>query len=349
MIIKTKDSLDSALEALQALLDRPQLTRNRKELIEEEIRNIRAGEQGEKQAAYHIDFHLKDSKNYLVIHDLRLEHNGRVAQIDHLIINRFFEIILIESKNISTGIRANEAGEFEVKTRFGWRGMASPVEQSKRHGRVLLELAGDLDLLPKRLGFLIRPKLHHWIVVPPECHVAKKPQDATLIKTDLFDKQMDQWIDRGDWSLMKVCSCETITAFAQALVEQHRPFTMDFAAKFGLPPEGVPPETPPVAQVSPVPAETAQAPSPSREEPCCESCGASLEPKVVQFCRLNRARLNGKLLCRTCQGQSRPATPAKGPSCEQCNAPVDEKVVAFCRFNSRKFGNRVLCRTCQAP
>src|SRR5689334_14848333 len=100
MLIKTKDSLEPALEALQQLLDQPFLMRGQREAIEEEIRNIRSGARGEKQAAYHIDFRLKDGKNYTVIHDLRLEHGGRVAQIDHLIIGRFFDIILVESKNI---------------------------------------------------------------------------------------------------------------------------------------------------------------------------------------------------------------------------------------------------------
>ena len=43
---------------------------------------------GEQEAAYHIDFHLKDSQNWAVIHDLRVEWNGRGAQMDHLHIDR---------------------------------------------------------------------------------------------------------------------------------------------------------------------------------------------------------------------------------------------------------------------
>ncbi|WHZ18689.1 MAG: hypothetical protein OJF55_000838 [Rhodanobacteraceae bacterium] len=55
---------------------------------EGELRLRKAGIQGEADSAYQIDFHFGQSPNRAVIHDLRLEHNGRVAQIDHLIINR---------------------------------------------------------------------------------------------------------------------------------------------------------------------------------------------------------------------------------------------------------------------
>lgn len=40
---------------------------------------------GEKVALFVLSY--KDSQNWAVIHDLRIEHRGRVAQIDHLLIN----------------------------------------------------------------------------------------------------------------------------------------------------------------------------------------------------------------------------------------------------------------------
>lgn len=345
MLIKTKDSLDPALDSLQRLLESPSLTREQKSAIEEEVRNIRAGVRGEKQAAYHIDFRLKDAKNYASLHDLRLEHNDRTAQIDHLIVSRLFDIILVESKNIGTAIRANADGEFEVKTRFGWRGIASPIEQSKRHAHVLLNLVKDLNLLPKRLGFLIRPRFYHWVLVPPECHVMQKPKDVEIIKMDLFEKHMDRWIDRRDFNIMKVCSPETITDFAQALVKHHRPITINFAAKFGIPlsePKIEPIPFRPIQEAQPV------QPSPSLHEgQCCNSCGVHLDPKVINFCRFNHTRFNGKLLCRECQPQLKRSLPQQTASCQQCGKSVDDRVAAFCRSNSHKFGKRVLCRVCQ--
>src|SRR3546814_3580528 len=80
--------LDQGVE-LQALEQRaagngPDAARAAKEL-----RNRRAGLKGERDSAYLIDFDYASSPNWAVIHDLRLEHGGRTAQIDHLLINRW--------------------------------------------------------------------------------------------------------------------------------------------------------------------------------------------------------------------------------------------------------------------
>ncbi|MEP6956234.1 MAG: nuclease-related domain-containing protein, partial [Chthoniobacterales bacterium] len=140
MVIKTKEPANAPIATLESLRIRPGVTSQQKASIEEELSNVRTGDRGEREAAYFIDFELGASRNYAIIHDLRIEHAGRVAQIDHLIIGRMADIILIESKNVSTALRSNDAGEFEVKTRYGWKGMNSPVEQNRRHAAVL----GDL-------------------------------------------------------------------------------------------------------------------------------------------------------------------------------------------------------------
>ena len=59
---------------------------------------------GEAEAAYEMEFHYGASKNWMVLHDLRLECEGRVAQIDHLLLNRFLEIYVCESKRFSEGV-----------------------------------------------------------------------------------------------------------------------------------------------------------------------------------------------------------------------------------------------------
>jgi hypothetical protein len=43
---------------------------------------------------------------------LRLEHNGRTAQIDHLLINRWMECYVLESKHFNAGLKITEDGEF---------------------------------------------------------------------------------------------------------------------------------------------------------------------------------------------------------------------------------------------
>ena len=42
----------------------------------------------EGKAAIELDTHWGHSPNHVIIHDLRIELDGLVAQIDHLLINR---------------------------------------------------------------------------------------------------------------------------------------------------------------------------------------------------------------------------------------------------------------------
>ena len=79
MIIKTADDKQADIQTLSGLLARPGLdsaTRNR---IETELRLVRAGARGEREAAYEIEFHFGANHNRMVIHDLRLDVDGRIA------------------------------------------------------------------------------------------------------------------------------------------------------------------------------------------------------------------------------------------------------------------------------
>lgn len=91
MIIKQADDKSKDIQTLQELAARTDATPDVRQRIEQEIRNIRSGMKGEAEAAFEMEFNYAASKNWMVIHDLRLECDGRVAQIDHLLINRFLK------------------------------------------------------------------------------------------------------------------------------------------------------------------------------------------------------------------------------------------------------------------
>ena len=111
MLIKGRDNHDSEVQSLRSLLD-CQVTAKQRFLIEREMKCISSGARGEESSAYYIDFRYKDSPNWAVIHDLRLEYRGFVAQIDHLLINRLLDIYDLESKNFYYGIKITPEGEF---------------------------------------------------------------------------------------------------------------------------------------------------------------------------------------------------------------------------------------------
>jgi hypothetical protein len=336
MILKHKDDAAPILAELERLSSMPTLTRTQRDQIEDEQWKMRAGVKGEKEAAYHIDFDWKNKPNSAVIHDLRIEHGGRVAQIDHLILNRALDCHVIESKGFGQEVRISDVGEWETKTRYGWRGIASPVEQNRRHIEVLETFIRDHQLAPKRLGLTLPLRFHNWVLVAPECPLRRTGKEwERVVKMDMFRKEYLKKVDAEGVldtlaSMAKFISVETMEHLARALIAAHKPATFNFAAKFGI-------------KLSDPNDDVRFAPSaPTPVAVKCESCAAVLESKVINFCRLNSKKFGGKLLCQTCQKS------AAKPGCDGCGVELEDKVIAFCRFNSKRFGGRKLCRTCQA-
>ncbi len=137
MLIKQKDSLELAIQQLETIVQRNDLPRHILNRVQIELRTLKAGMRGEKDAAYFIDFDFAGRKNWAIIHDLRIEHQGFVAQIDHLLISRFLEFYVLESKSFCTGVKITEQGEFLVEYHGGYVAIESPIEQNRRHGTVL--------------------------------------------------------------------------------------------------------------------------------------------------------------------------------------------------------------------
>ena len=139
MILKHPDDKQADLALLRTLLIHPAADEAKKKRIDLEMKKIQAGIRGEAEAAYEMQVLYGQADNWAVIHDLRIETGGVVAQIDHLIINSWLDMWVCESKNFSEGVGINEHGEFAAF--FGGRphGVPSPVEQNNRHMLLLAD------------------------------------------------------------------------------------------------------------------------------------------------------------------------------------------------------------------
>lgn len=330
--LKEKDDPTLLIAELKRLLDLRHISKHQRADLEHELDMFRAGQAGEKEAAYHIDFHWKDGRNSAVIHDLRIEHGGRVAQIDHLIVMRTLDCHVIESKGFNSQVRVSDSGEWEVKTRFGWRGIPSPVEQNRRHIEVLQAFIRDHALAPKRLGISMPIRFHNWVLVSPRCQLNRKGGEwDKVVKMDMFEKRFGECVNQTGFldtlaSISKLVSRETVDALGRSLGAAHKPHVCDFAARFGI---------------------TSPHDRSGREQAaevmvCCDDCSAAIDARVTKYCRANVQRFRGRLLCRACQ-----AAVAAGVKCYDCGCEVDQKVAAFCRFNAKRFGKKLLCRSCQ--
>jgi hypothetical protein len=174
MQIKAADDKTPDLDALRALLGRSDVNDEQRQRIDREVRNIQSGLRGEQDAAYEIEFHYGQSRNWMSIRDLRVECDGRVAQIDHLLINRVLEIYVCESKRFGEGVAINEQGEFTAF--FGGKayGVPSPLEQNRRHISVLESVfkTGQVPL-PRRLGLTIKPNMIGLVLVSKNARISR--------------------------------------------------------------------------------------------------------------------------------------------------------------------------------
>ncbi len=239
MILKAYRENESAIAELESLL--AVATTSVKTRIEQELRFMRAGIKGEKESAYFIDFENATSNNRVVLHDLRFEINGRVAQIDHLMINRLLEVYVFESKHFHAGIKITENGEFlrwnDFKKTF--EGMPSPLEQNERHIAVLKDVFDQIEM-PTRLGLRLAPTFHSLVLIAPNARIdrPKKLDTSRVIKADHLSKTLQKDIDDSGifsaFNLAKVVSSETIEKIGRKLLLRHVPIKINYSAKFGL-------------------------------------------------------------------------------------------------------------------
>jgi nuclease-like protein len=343
VIIKERDSISDDLQQLEESL-RSTVSYRKRQWLEKDLAQRRAGLRGEQTAAYHIDFHLKNYANWAVLHDLRIECKGRVAQIDHLLISRLLEIYVVESKSFHTKIRYANGG-WERLNYNHWEGIACPVQQNERHIAVLKDLITEKDLAIPRFGFTMMPKFYNVVVVMPTCSIiGDHPENAKIYRMDkLVDKVRKE--DPAALHVFKIISAETLTEFACKLAAHHCP-----ASRSGY-------------HLSNASWQSAAAKAATLANQQCQGCGGALQTDEGGYCRQNSRRFCDQLLCRKCQDyapklpleihdrnsteQSKPVD-AKAPSkCSDCGRIVDQKVAAYCQERPNMFNGRIYCRACQ--
>lgn len=314
MIIKAADDKRSDLDLLIALVDRPDVAVEKKSQIQQEIRKIRAGAKGESEAAYELEFHYGKSKYWMIINDLRIECDGRVAQIDHLLINRFMEIWVCESKHFAEGIAINEHGEFSALYSGKSYGVPSPIEQNRKHITVLESVfKSGLINLPTRLGITIRPSYQSLILVSKRARVIRPTTKIAglecIIKNDQIKSRIDKVLnsDNNILNAAKLVSGETVEDFARRLAAIHAPITIDWHARFGLSRNIEISSRYPVLDSSSVSAsylaskETNRSSELKTSKLKCASCGTKVTYNVAKFCWFNKARFHGSVFCMDCQ------------------------------------------------
>ena len=300
MLLKVADDRQPDIDALEALLARPSIDAATESKIERELKTIRAGVKGERDAAYEIDFDFAKASNRVVIHDLRLEVDGRVAQIDHLIIDRFLTVWVCESKHFAEGVGVDEHGEWVAFYGARPQGIPSPIEQNRKHVAVLKDVFDQKIVEPKkRLGVTIKPDFKSVILVSNNARISRPKTKAGVAAVDGLDSVMKVEKLRSAIAkdtearplsiIARAVSSDTIERLGRDLVALHRPIAIDWPGRFGLPNQ-------PAASTA----------DPRQEMPrqlsrVCESCGTAISYGIARYSAENPERFSGRILCMSCQ------------------------------------------------
>lgn len=304
MLIKSADDKAPRVAMLQALQARPRLPARVREWAQDELMRLQRGAAGERDAAHFLDNYLSTDPDRMLIHDLRLQVDGEVVQIDHLLMTRGPMVYLLETKHFNGELRINGRGEFSVRYAGGREyGIESPIEQSRRH-------EGPLRRLMKTLGICGRsggePIVRHCVLVHPRGSIERPPQGefdtGMVIKADQF-RSWHERMQQQELGLLQALSvglnmrsADTIRDFAEKLVRQHR--RPDLLALPGFVQEALQAAEPaPVPVPVPAPApESATAEAPRRL--LCAQCGGKISFAEGRFCWNQPQRFGGQQYCR---------------------------------------------------
>jgi hypothetical protein len=357
MILKQKDTRTEDIQELNRLLSL-NLSSKQRGLVERELKCLMSGNSGENTSAYYLDFRFGQTKDWIVIHDLRIDHKGTVAQIDHLLINRCLQVHILESKNYFYGIKITDRGEFLINSGKDHYAVESPIQQNMRHVAALKKAVDERNYAPYRLCVQLPVIYKSCILVSPHSNVERPPQNvfdtSMVVKADAYSDFLESEIQKTSTVSMlsmavSIIGTDTLEDFARKILRLHKPGKFNYAAKFGI-------DEAAVLSIKVIPTSSAITKAQEKHKPTsaksCDKCGVQVEEKVAYFCRMNKAKFDGKVLCRECQQPSpSPETIiASGRElsfCDSCNVEVDSKVVFFCRMNIKKFDSNILCRDCQ--
>ena len=305
MLIKPRDR-STEVDDLAAIARRADLSSETKSWVERELRIARLGQRGERAAEHEIEFHFARRPDVATLHGLRLEYDGRSAQIDHLIVTRYLDIWVCESKAFTGRVEINDYGEWQVVYGNKAYGVKSPVLQAWNQLNVLADvLRRGAVPLPKVADRPIGPNFKVAVLFSDQARIAR-PAPGTreldeelraVMKVERLYAALERSLRERSTSSNTVLSCEDLVVFAGKIAALHCSSSTDWLARFGLPP-----------------ATPADGKSPAARSPdnvveittsTCGRCGVRLRAGEVSYCRDRKAEFASGLYCMRCQPDAR--------------------------------------------
>jgi len=237
MIFKKIDDKSKQIQTLQELLSRS-TSEAQKKLISTDLKKVKAGIEAEKENAYYLDFEFDKSKNIILIHDIRLEHDGRTAQFDHLLISRF-GIELLETKSSKGTMTINNDGSLNLKNGKYINTYPNPLEQSKRHAAVLKDFITSSELFSKRVEIFGGVDITSTVLINPKTTLTNKELPTGFERADSFISKRTKEIENiGFFKALGMISTgyniDKAKEMAQMLVDMHKAVEFDYTKKYKI-------------------------------------------------------------------------------------------------------------------
>ena len=236
MLFKDIDPKTEEINQLKNLLE---LSKNSKQqaLIKADLARIENGYKAEKDNAYYLDFAFKDNANHVLLHDIRIEHEGKVAQIDHIIINRF-GIEVLESKSFTGTLSIRGDGSLDVEYGKKVQTFPNPIEQNNRHSKILSAFIKANVALPSNLKLFGIPT-SSMVLINPKTTITNDALPKGFERADSFTTKRNEAIDKmGTIELFKslgvIMKIDRAKEIAEFLVKHHTPKTYDYAKKYPI-------------------------------------------------------------------------------------------------------------------
>ena len=243
MLIKDRDPAQKAVAQLTDLLSL-NLSATKKFLIERELKRLNPERNGSKTASHFINFYCADCPEWAIIHDLQIESNGFATHIDHILINKFLDIYLFESRCYNDTIKITADGEFLVYDGHQYQPVDSPIAENTKRIEVLKDLLIEKKILPKRLGIPLKPKISSYVLVSPGANIIRPPETvydtSSVITADYLTQTLLKQLKRLKRafekfrSLPKVFNPDTLAKVAAKLAAMNKPNLIDYRRIFCL-------------------------------------------------------------------------------------------------------------------
>ena len=237
MIYKDIDSKEEEISTLKKLY---KLSRSdkQKQLILKDLKTLENGYKAEKDNAYYLNFEFKNVKKFVLLHDIRIEHNGLTSQFDHILISPT-GIIALESKSFKGVLTINDDTSLTVKYGKFNKTYPSPVEQNKRHLQVLKQFIEDKIELPQRIKLMGGLEYEQKVLIHPNTNVSNQVLPKDFIRSDVFASNRIKEINNFSVSTLllkatRIITPNLATKIAEKLLLAHKPVKFDYTKKYKI-------------------------------------------------------------------------------------------------------------------